>query len=111
MSRNPGNASVAATMARSVSARPPFGTVPITDPSTGFVTSMVPPPSAPTHSPPIRFACFIQSLNAIVYPFVKVNTVTCSYVSPGRSVPSGNPAWLGASGQSCGSSATPAWAR
>ena len=54
--RNVLKASDAASMARFVSARPDFGTVPIFRPLAGLVTSMVAPESACTHSPPIRFA-------------------------------------------------------
>jgi hypothetical protein len=50
------NAASAASMARRVSALPEFGTVPMTRPVAGLVTSTVLPESACTHSPPMKLA-------------------------------------------------------
>jgi hypothetical protein len=52
----------AASMARIVSASPQAGTVPMTSPVAGFVTSIVLPLSAAIQSPATKFACFIQLL-------------------------------------------------
>jgi hypothetical protein len=46
-----GKAAAAASMARRVSAAPRLGTVPITSPVAGFVTSTVPRASASIHAP------------------------------------------------------------
>ena len=56
MPRHAGNAAFASSIARFVSAAPMFGTVPTTAPLAGLSTLIVPPPSAATHSPPMKQA-------------------------------------------------------
>src|SRR5690606_3268406 len=56
------NAASAASMARRVSARPHFGTVPIVCPLAGLTTSIVSPESAWTQEPPMRLASRIKWL-------------------------------------------------
>jgi hypothetical protein len=63
-----GKAAVAASMARIVSASPQAGTVPMTSPVAGFVTSIVLPLSAAIQSPATKFACFIQSCQSAMVP-------------------------------------------
>ena len=53
--RHSGSAACAARTARSTSASSPRGTVPIASPVAGLRTSITPPATASTHSPPTRF--------------------------------------------------------
>jgi hypothetical protein len=63
-----GKAAVAASMARIVSASLQAGTVPMTSPVAGFVTSIVLPLSAAIQSPATKFACFIQCCQSAMVP-------------------------------------------
>mmetsp|Transcript_5336 Transcript_5336/g.9446 ORF Transcript_5336/g.9446 Transcript_5336/m.9446 type:complete len:123 (+) Transcript_5336:90-458(+) len=66
-------------MARSVSAVPQFGTVPITSPVAGFVTSMVTPLSAPIHEPSTKAASFIHAFqSAICFSFFVRGAAMCT---------------------------------
>ena len=55
-----------ADIARLVSSVPQFGTVPITTPVAGFLTSIVPPLSALTHWPPIKLDSQIKPLKLLM---------------------------------------------
>src|SRR4030095_1980360 len=66
------NASAAALMARRVSPLPELGTVPIFKPDAGLMTSIVLPESAATHSPLMRFACFMNWLDFCNIMFLPV---------------------------------------
>src|SRR6059058_5784548 len=57
VSSHSGSAFLAASTARSTSACVPLGTSAIVSPVAGFRTSIVPPSSESTHSPPTRFLC------------------------------------------------------
>src|SRR5215210_6048154 len=57
VSSHSGSAFFAASTARSTSACVPLGTSAITSPVAGFSTSIVPPSTASTHSPPTKFLC------------------------------------------------------
>jgi hypothetical protein len=57
VSSHSGRAFFAASTARSTSPCVPFGTSAITSPVAGFSTSIVPPSTASTHSPPTKFLC------------------------------------------------------
>ena len=56
VSSHSGSAFLAASTARSTSACVPRGTSAIVSPVAGFSTSIVPPSTAPTHSPPTKFS-------------------------------------------------------
>src|SRR3954452_19817600 len=58
VSSHSGSAFFAASTARSTSASLPRGTSAITSPVAGFRTSIVPPSTASTHSPPTKFLCW-----------------------------------------------------
>src|SRR5438034_1308981 len=58
VSSHSGSAFFAACTARSTSSADELGTSAIVSPVAGFRTSMVSPPQASTHSPPMKFWCF-----------------------------------------------------
>src|SRR5207253_5587090 len=58
VSSHSGSAFLAASTARSTSACVPLGTSAIVSPVAGFRTSIVPPSTASTHSPPTKFLCW-----------------------------------------------------
>src|ERR1051325_9877077 len=58
VSSHSGSAFLAASTARSTSPSEPLGTSAITSPVAGFKTSIVPPSTASTHSPPTKFLCW-----------------------------------------------------
>src|SRR6266508_376121 len=62
VSSHSGSAFFAACTARSTSSAPARGTSAITSPVAGLSTSMVSPPAASTHSPPIQFWSFVTVL-------------------------------------------------
>src|SRR5436190_10385316 len=72
VSSHSGSAFLAASTARSTSACVPLGTSAIVSPVAGFRTSIVPPSTASTHSPPTKFFCW--------------ETVTLIANLPGRSL-------------------------
>src|SRR2546430_3678522 len=58
VSSHSGSAFLAASTARSTSACVPLGTSAIVSPVAGFRTSIVPPSTASSHSPPTKFFCW-----------------------------------------------------
>src|SRR5919198_3015736 len=58
VSSHSGSALLAASTARSTSASVPRGTSAIVSPVAGLMTSIVPPSTASTHSPPTKFLCW-----------------------------------------------------
>src|SRR5262249_50197352 len=62
--RQPGQAALAASIARLVSAAPRFGTVPRISPVAGLLTSIVLPESASTHFPLIKH-CWRNRLGSL----------------------------------------------